>query len=464
MPTEHAIFLMWYLDVCVNPEEEKRRDFGQQRSQGRTTNAHLGQSRITEDQSPVEEDVDHGHDERRIGDDARAADADICEYAIQNYTNNFDHKIQQLLQSFPPDYKNKDGSDFWTGSKRLPHPIHFDTNIDLCLNYVIKFAQILSHALGIGLTKEQLSKENIEKICSKIKVPEYIKNEKKINLEEESKTADNNIKNPEQTNFDNQLDSEEQKKAQKEINEILAELDKIKREDFDPNKINPEDFEKDHDENGHIDFIHAGANLRARNYNIDECDRNKTKKIAGKIIPTILTTTASIAGIVSLQFYAMFQTNENEFFRDCFFNLSSNYFYFSKPAEPIKMKDNEFDSKIMGPVKAIPEGWNVWDRIEINESKTCGQLIEELKTKYDIDVDMLVANGETIITTFLESAKKKMGLKIEEAYGQNSQKKDTQNKNYLNIQVIGVIKEAKIGEKTLKNVSAFIPPIKYIYK
>ena len=77
MPTEHAIFLMWYLDVGVNPEEEKRRDFGQQRSQGRTTNAHLGQSRITEDQSPVEEDVDHGHDERRIGDDARAADANI---------------------------------------------------------------------------------------------------------------------------------------------------------------------------------------------------------------------------------------------------------------------------------------------------------------------------------------------------------------------------------------------------
>ena len=69
------------------------------------------------------------------------------------------------------------------------------------------------------------------------------------------------------------------------------------------NKIIPEEFEKDHDENGHIDFIHAGANLRARNYTIDECDRNKTKKIAGKIIHTILNTTASIAAILSLQLY-----------------------------------------------------------------------------------------------------------------------------------------------------------------
>ena len=49
----------------------------------------------------------------------------------------------------------------------------------------------------------------------------------------------------------------------------MKELDKIKRENYDVNKIIPEEFEKDHDENGHIDFIHAGANLRARNYSID---------------------------------------------------------------------------------------------------------------------------------------------------------------------------------------------------
>ena len=395
----------------------------------------------------------------------------ICEYAIESYTENFDHKIQQLLISFPPNYKNKDGSDFWVGSKRLPHPIHFSTDIDLCLTYVIKFAQILSHSLGITLTKEELSKENIKKICLNIKVPEFIKKDIKIDLEEENKKVDNNqnnIANPQQNqgevNKNKQQDPNEQKKAEKEVEAILKELEGIKRENFDEKKINPEEFEKDHDENGHIDFINAGANLRARNYGIDECDRNKTKKIAGKIIPTILTTTASIAGIVSLQFYTMFQTKEKEFYRNCFFNLSSSYYYFSPPSEPIKMKDSEFDNKIMGPVKAIPEGWNVWDKIEIRESKTCGQLIEELKSKYNIDVDMLVADGETIITTFLESAKKKMNLKIEEAYEQNTKSKIGLKRNYLNIQVIGTIKEAKIGEKTFKDVSAFIPPIKYIYK
>ena len=158
----------------------------------------------------------------------------------------------------------------------------------------------------------------------------------------------------------------------------------------------------------------------------------------------------------------MFQTNETKYFRDCFFNLSANYFYFAKPSDPIKMKDNKFDEKIMGPVKAIPEGWNCWDRIEIKESKTCGQFIDELKAKYNIDVDMLAADGDTIISTFLESAKDKIKLKLEEAYEQNTKKKIS--RNYLNIQVIGNIPEAKIGEETFKNVSVFLPPIKYIFK
>ena len=382
----------------------------------------------------------------------------MCEYAIKSYTESFDHNIQQLLISFPPDYKNKDGSDFWVGSKKLPHPIHFDPNTDLCLTYVAKFVQILAHCLGIPLSKEQLSKENIKKICTELKVPEFMKKDIKIDLEEEEKKP----KNAPAQNEQKPASESENEISKKQIDEIFKELDQVKIEEFDVKKIGPEEFEKDHDENGHIDFIHAGANLRARNYKIDECDRNKTKKIAGDIIPTILTTTASIAGIVSLQLYTMFQTNDTKYFRDAFFNLSSNYFYFSIPEEPIKMKDCENDPKIMGPVKAIPEGWNCWDRIEFKESKTCGELINYLKEKYGIVVDMLTADGTTIITTFFESAKEKMNIKIEDAYEKNSKK--PLKRNYLNIQVIGNIPEAKINGKTFKEVSAFIPPIKYIFK
>ena len=37
-----------------------------------------------------------------------------------------------------------------------------------------------------------------------------------------------------------------------------------------------ENLETDDDSNGHIDFIHAFSNLRAKNYNIKESDIIKT--------------------------------------------------------------------------------------------------------------------------------------------------------------------------------------------
>ena len=74
-------------------------------------------------------------------------------------------------------------------------------------------------------------------------------------------------------------------------------MSKLDKNNIDGSKIKPEEFEKDHDDNGHIDFIHASPNLRARNYDILECDRPTTKKIAGKIIPTIMTTTATVSGL-----------------------------------------------------------------------------------------------------------------------------------------------------------------------
>ena len=63
------------------------------------------------------------------------------------------------------------------------------------------------------------------------------------------------------------------------------------------------DFEKDDDQNYHIDFIHAASTLRARNYRIKECDWQRTKFIAGKITPAIATTTAMITGVVCTEIF-----------------------------------------------------------------------------------------------------------------------------------------------------------------
>lgn len=57
-------------------------------------------------------------------------------------------------------------------------------------------------------------------------------------------------------------------------------------------------FEKDDDSNGHMDFVAAASALRAQMYAIEAADRLQTKRIAGKIIPAIATSTAAVAGLV----------------------------------------------------------------------------------------------------------------------------------------------------------------------
>ena len=42
---------------------------------------------------------------------------------------------------------------------------------------------------------------------------------------------------------------------------------------------------------------------------------------AGRIIPTIMTTTATVAGHVSMQLYTLLQTHEPKYLRNLFFNF-----------------------------------------------------------------------------------------------------------------------------------------------
>lgn len=87
-------------------------------------------------------------------------------------------------------------------------------------------------------------------------------------------------------------------------------------------ELNLVEFEKDDDSNGHIDFMTAVANLRARNYLIQEAPRHKIKIIAGKIIPAIATTTAMIVGACGLELYKYVLGKDVSKFRNSFMNLA----------------------------------------------------------------------------------------------------------------------------------------------
>jgi ubiquitin-activating enzyme E1 len=176
--------------------------------------------------------------------------------------------------------------------------------------------------------------------------------------------------------------------------------------------------------------------------------------IAGKIIPAIATTTAAITGIVSLQLYTLYQTNKIDFLRDCYLNLGINSMIMSEPREAIKNKDKDNDPILLGPVKAIPPNWTVWDKITINQSMTCKELIDYIMKTYNVEVSIITAGNTTIIQTFMGNAKTRMDRKIEDIYNEQSKIKLSDDTKYLNLDISG-----DIGDAT-----AIMPTFRYVFK
>ena len=380
----------------------------------------------------------------------------FVEYAMNIYINRFDYNIRSILISFPEDYKSKNGKPFWCSSKIRPHEIPFNPNDELCIKYIQVIIHILSHALGLQFSKDELSSENIKKICYKIKLPEFKAED--INVEIDGNMEGANKSSESEEEKIRKMNEENEKKK---LN-ILKELENIDITKFDKNKINSEKFEKDHDDNGHIDFIHLTATFRARNYNLKECDRSKTKIISGNILPTILTSTASVAGIASLQVFTLMHTHKRNYLRKCFFNLGRTEFIIGLPNKPIYKKDKKLDKDLKTPVKVIPENCSIWSKIEIKGSKTCSEIIEYLKEKYGIEVDILVSGEVSIINTILPSAQKYVNRKPEDIYKEKSKIK--LDKNYMMINVVAYIQNVEIEGEKIESASVDMPLIKYIFK
>ena len=379
----------------------------------------------------------------------------LIEYAVKKYTDNFDYRIQQLLYNFPPDCKNEEGKPFWSGSKKLPHNIPYNSNDELSFLFVKSYVHIISHAFGMNLTKEQKSDEYIKNISAKVNLPKFSPKNMTINISENANDANSGKE---------MIVGNDLKQDEKMCEKIFEELKKLDKSKVDANKINAEEFEKDHDENGHIDFIHSSANLRARNYEIVECDRPTTKITAGKIIPTIMTTTATVAGQVAMQLYTLIHTHENKYLRNLFFNLATNYYLFQEPYPPI-LNEDKTDEEEGGPLKCIPNKFTIWDRLEMKGPKTCQEFFDEMFQKYGIKIDMLFANGETIMSSLdEESFEKNKNKKIEDLYLSMAKVKPKENINYILLQLSANIDKATIKNKEFKDVSVEMPPIKYIFK
>jgi ubiquitin-activating enzyme E1 len=236
----------------------------------------------------------------------------------------------------------------------------------------------------------------------------------------------------------------------------MGELKKIVSSKFDIQAI---EFEKDDETNFHIDFIHATAQVRARNYKITECDFGKTKMIAGRIIPAIATTTAMITGAVAAEFYKFVQGFNNlEKFKNSFINLALPLFLFSEPDEIKKTKSKDYDPIMAGPVRAIPEGFTIYDKTVVNEgSITFQQLFDYLKEKVGVTCSMVACGKIALYNEYLPGGahKPRLQQKVEDIYKSISKDPLPEGRYYLVLEVSG---------ETIDDGSDYvIPPVKYCF-
>uniref|UniRef100_A0A0N5CF83 E1 ubiquitin-activating enzyme n=1 Tax=Strongyloides papillosus TaxID=174720 RepID=A0A0N5CF83_STREA len=310
---------------------------------------------------------------------------DCIKWARLLFQEYFYNSTLQLLHNFPPNHLTNEGIKFWSGTKRCPQPLIFDVNSEEHYNFVYAGALLQAQQYNIPFV---LTDTEFRRILSTVVVPKY---EPKSGIKIAVTEAEAKLNN-EHHDTDDVVSS-----LENELNNLNL---------VGNNLLYPIDFEKDDDTNHHMEFITAASNLRAANYSIKPADRLKTKQVAGRIIPAIATTTAAVAGLVTIELYKMIDADGKlpnipmSQFKNGFINLALPFFGFSEP--------------IKAPVKTYGEKeFTLWDSLDVKGPLTLQQLIDWFEQETNLELSMLSSGVSLIYSFFMNAQKRKERTSME---------------------------------------------------
>ncbi|KAH3830157.1 hypothetical protein DPMN_103395 [Dreissena polymorpha] len=337
----------------------------------------------------------------------------------------FNHRAKNLLHMFPVGHTMADGTLFWQAPKRPPSPIEFSAENELHLQFVVATAQLYAAIYGVTMPSP-VDIVEVKKIVAGVKVPPFVPSSKRIEMDETKKSSD----------AGETISSDELQTAAQIIRTALTQAkDKSKV----LLKMVPADFEKDDDTNGHIDFIAAAANLRAEMYHIEGSDRLRIKRIAGKIVPAIATTTAAVSGLISIELVKVVLGLPIDKYRNCFLNLALPMFLLSEPGPATKT--------------VIKEGlsytsWDIWE-VQGNRNFTLQDFMDTLKVKMGNAVNFVGQGTKGVYMGFMPTHNKRLTEKMSKLL------KHTEGQKYDDLVVS--------FESTMDDEDIGGPPIRYFF-
>lgn len=237
----------------------------------------------------------------------------------------FRDQIYHLQKKYPANCVTNEGCAFWSGTKKFPEILKLNLNSsdDELTNIFMSFIKSTANLWADVF--------NLDHVTDK-QIMAFLKNAKEPKIKDVKIIVDDK-KNDEELNSSN----------------TVLELPPIDELEYD---VTPLQFEKDDESNFHIDFITSCSNSRALNYKIQTANKFKTKGIAGKIIPAVITTTSLVSGLVCIEFLKLLNNvTQIEKYSNVSLNLATPFISFSEPIAIKKQNIGKYS-------------YSIWDNLE----------------------------------------------------------------------------------------------------